>query len=624
VISGDQSISRFHFVISKENGQYLVQDDKSRHGTFLNGNQIATPEPIHDGDVLKVGVSLFWFVIENVSTGAKSTKQEPESMQAEAAELQFGAPEPSSHRIAASATQTNLRPPGSASETGDFLTIDLSEGEALTSTSSSDVAQQPKTELESRRKDFISSLPSNQSESKDDKAASIESSSKDTAKATDIAAVNSEGADFGVSKPMSEKSGETGSPGASATSNPSEHREAENPSQAKSSPANGEKAEQEHNNFGKLFEADPPESPILRENSVDDLAQLGLAKPVVSLGDMKAIERDEPESETPKSGLSDISDIKESADNNSNRASTLTKLAEAAEEAGSPNAFISAKDDNVLSQLIDESYVLHSSSLDHLGGGQVVDGQNSTSDKSTGNGARSLMSTTNELLSATVPDWCNRYFFGELSRLGKELTDLTEQVRQAEQKIKEIEGRSVLTKSLRNNLLTATGDELVDGCGRVLRLLGWKVKTSDDDKHELRVEVDDKHTCIARVVWTETQADRTHLGQLSISQTRYWCEQGVEPKGILIISRVSESGPPPLTSSDLNSELADYASKKNVCLMTTLQLLAVFKEIALNDGNADAARSAIMTSNGWLQGFILEPNEPEKSEGSRLSSLLSA
>ncbi|HMP54409.1 MAG TPA: FHA domain-containing protein, partial [Candidatus Melainabacteria bacterium] len=67
VISGDQSISRFHFIISFENGQYLVQDAKSRHGTFLNGNQIGEPEPINDGDVLKIGVSLFWFVIEAAS-----------------------------------------------------------------------------------------------------------------------------------------------------------------------------------------------------------------------------------------------------------------------------------------------------------------------------------------------------------------------------------------------------------------------------------------------------------------------------------------------------------------------------------------------------------------------------
>jgi pSer/pThr/pTyr-binding forkhead associated (FHA) protein len=64
VISGDQSISRFHFIISFENGEFSVQDAKSRHGTFLNGNQLTVSESIKDGDVLKVGVSLFWFVVE--------------------------------------------------------------------------------------------------------------------------------------------------------------------------------------------------------------------------------------------------------------------------------------------------------------------------------------------------------------------------------------------------------------------------------------------------------------------------------------------------------------------------------------------------------------------------------
>ena len=126
VISGDQSISRFHFVITKENNQYLVQDGKSRHGTFLNGNQITVPEPIHDGDVLKVGVSLFWFVIEAVVAGADTDKKSPVDMEADEAELEFGAPEPTAATyVSAKATQTNL-PRAELSETGAFPALDMS------------------------------------------------------------------------------------------------------------------------------------------------------------------------------------------------------------------------------------------------------------------------------------------------------------------------------------------------------------------------------------------------------------------------------------------------------------------------------------------------------------------
>lgn len=66
VISDDNSVSRVHFVITYDGGQYKVED-QSRHGTYINGNQVAEAEPINDGDVLKAGASLFWVVFEHES-----------------------------------------------------------------------------------------------------------------------------------------------------------------------------------------------------------------------------------------------------------------------------------------------------------------------------------------------------------------------------------------------------------------------------------------------------------------------------------------------------------------------------------------------------------------------------
>jgi len=181
-------------------------------------------------------------------------------------------------------------------------------------------------------------------------------------------------------------------------------------------------------------------------------------------------------------------------------------------------------------------------------------------------------------------------------------------------------------KGLRNTLLTAEGDDLIEACGKVLIFMGWRVKISDDDRQELKLEAED-HLSIARVVWTATQAERTHLGQLSISQTRYWCEMGAEPKGILIISRLSDQPPTPLSQMDYNSELADYAARKNVCLMTTLQLLAVYRDIAVNNVNPETLRHAVSSTSGWLQGFNLDATgSGDSAEGgtNKFSSLLSA
>jgi len=63
-MSNDTSISRFHTVIKHENGLFIVEDSKSRNGTYLNGAQITEPVQIRDGDMLKIGNSTFWFVLE--------------------------------------------------------------------------------------------------------------------------------------------------------------------------------------------------------------------------------------------------------------------------------------------------------------------------------------------------------------------------------------------------------------------------------------------------------------------------------------------------------------------------------------------------------------------------------
>ena len=720
VISGDQSISRFHFVITKENNQYLVQDGKSRHGSFLNGNQIITPEPIHDGDVLKVGVSLFWFVIENVVLAADSDKTAPVHMEADEAELEFGAPEPSAGHLVSADKNAAAAPRSSVSsltETGAFPALDMSNpdveaftarvkessGQSLIASltqhslkepSGADPADLMQGFIDKAQEEFSSSVENkkNVSEPSSSDADGVPHSYRTPHDDTEVINTLPESQDFGnlsFSEPLTEVISELGTdtltrkdevPMVDAVPASNEEGAESQDDNVNSSGEESSKILKEtlgastldhaeeveeapmHNNFGVLFESDSltgtsSYSSIGRENSLDFRAE-DTQNSFEHIEQSKerfdeqskdeSIDQSRDQSEQSTESLTDSStesptdQSKEqvievsavAADSEAtsqstaegSSASTLEKLAEAVEEAGSLSAPIPTKEDSILVQLISEAYANHSAEVSesHENGGR--EGNGLSSEKPTSNGAKSLMSTTKESLNATVPDWCNRYFAGELTRLSKELTDLNEQVRYAQQKIKEVEGRVSLAKGLRNTLLTSTGEELVEGCGRVLSLLGWKVKISEDDKSELRIETDEKNTCIARIVYTETQADRTHLGQLSISQTRYWCEQGIEPKGILIVSRSGESGPHALTPSDMNSELADYASKKNVCLMTTLQLLAIFKDIALHDGSMETARATIMASNGWLPGFNLEPGEFEKEETStnKLSSLLSA
>ncbi len=751
VISGDQSISRFHFVITKENNQYMVQDGKSRHGTFLNGNQITVPEPIHDGDVLKVGVSLFWFVIEMAVVANAPEVFAPVDIGAmEQQELEFVLPEPSNQQgtremSLPDTASVSIAPKGESpkkpidkSEITVAMLLDpLQQQElnkAVTKAAEKQQAESAKVDANSSRLADVLKGP------EPSKAADAKSDAKTDAKGDDLKgddlkagaskASDSAKADAGKADAGKDDAGkasdkaiadrthanlaaleEEKAASADALTKPAEKEDAtpevvasevkkftefdDNYSDQKSfseytygindlfdplrkvasalsaardeefSPTDSmsdddlvsaesksddvasapsmeaedaveskkeeplevknefaptaEESEEETISAESSKSAEPkstvegrnvdaPKSAVVEPKSTLDSIMAGEFEPV---GEIRPRSHEEPESaatSTP-STLDKFAEIIGEVSSN-----TEKKIEEPASSLKLNFQSSSDKVEREESKREDEARVEAS----------TTNGESQTS-----NGAKG-MSIIKEAGSSTVPEWCKKYFSSELNSLSKELTELNEQVRLAQQKIKEVESRVALTKGLRNTLLTAQGEELVEACGKVLTMLGWRVKISEEDKHELRLDTnEDKNVSIARIVWTESQADRTHLGQLSISQTRYWCEQGVEPKGILLVCKSGDTAPSPLSSSDFNSELAEYASKKNVCLMTTLQLLSVYKEIALHDGSAETVRATILASSGWLPGFNLEPGaesaDKEESSGTnKLSSLLSA
>jgi pSer/pThr/pTyr-binding forkhead associated (FHA) protein len=58
-LSKDKEISRHHALIIQESGRFVVQDQNSLNGTFVNDEQVTSPRYLEDGDVILVGVSTF-------------------------------------------------------------------------------------------------------------------------------------------------------------------------------------------------------------------------------------------------------------------------------------------------------------------------------------------------------------------------------------------------------------------------------------------------------------------------------------------------------------------------------------------------------------------------------------
>ncbi|HEY9870650.1 MAG TPA: FHA domain-containing protein [Candidatus Obscuribacterales bacterium] len=208
---------------------------------------------------------------------------------------------------------------------------------------------------------------------------------------------------------------------------------------------------------------------------------------------------------------------------------------------------------------------------------------------------------------APEPAWCNRYLPEELGHLESELSDLNEVVISAQKKIREIESRITLTKGLRKSLLVGRDEELISACSRVLEILGWSIRRSPADKEEIMLESSGKVDAIGRVVWTSPNDIYEHLGKLAMAQVAHWCQHRSEPAGVLIVNAFGHEGIPQGEEADFSEEVQEFARRKNVCVMTTLQLLSIYKELELGGAHADGLRQTILTTTGRLSGYGLTP-----------------
>lgn len=60
-LSKDKEVSRRHSIITYEASKFVVQDQNSLNGTYVNNDLIKEPYPLEDGDILLIGISTLKF-----------------------------------------------------------------------------------------------------------------------------------------------------------------------------------------------------------------------------------------------------------------------------------------------------------------------------------------------------------------------------------------------------------------------------------------------------------------------------------------------------------------------------------------------------------------------------------
>ncbi len=206
------------------------------------------------------------------------------------------------------------------------------------------------------------------------------------------------------------------------------------------------------------------------------------------------------------------------------------------------------------------------------------------------------------------PGWCTDYTFPEIADIKSSMTKLETEIKERQAQLNKLGVTVSETEDIRNRMLATQDAELLEACSVVFRMLGFAPSANGTSNNELVLSADGAASGIAKVVSTDSQPRPADLASLISSLSTYWCDHGVEPKGILVVSMMQEGNPD--KRAPFSKDFVDYAVKKNVCLISTVQLLAIYRDISLRAAKVESIRAELLSANGQLSGF--EPVTPKR------------
>jgi hypothetical protein len=218
----------------------------------------------------------------------------------------------------------------------------------------------------------------------------------------------------------------------------------------------------------------------------------------------------------------------------------------------------------------------------------------------------SLMPKDNIMTNANVPDWCKQYSFSYLDELKKEQNALATQLQDVQAKLNTVESKIASVEQLKNALLSGEGEGLKEAVGMVLGKLGWTINHNNAAPNEVLLLNVDQPEALVRIVRSESHCDRSEVAQVSGSAIAFWEKHDIEPKGLLIACTWANISPQSRNQRDYEDAVSEFARKKNLCLMTTLQLIGIYRDLELGLVTQDTVRRQMLETSGCLTGYNVE------------------
>lgn len=209
-------------------------------------------------------------------------------------------------------------------------------------------------------------------------------------------------------------------------------------------------------------------------------------------------------------------------------------------------------------------------------------------------------------VNGEAPGWSKEYTFNFLDTLRKHEYDLNEQMNDLQAKLDTLRAKIEYVDYLKQCLISGGINELKDACTKVLQRLGWTVNILENNQNEFLLLSGEHPESLVRMVAGAEQCPRGEVASLAESAISFWDDHEVEPKGVLIACTWNTTDPHARTEPEFGEAVNAFARKKNLCLVTSLQLLAIYRDLELGFITPDDVRKQILETSGQLNGYQIE------------------
>lgn len=561
VLTGDKSLSRFHFQITLLNGDYFVEDSGSRNGSFLNGSPVTAPRKVLSGDIISAGMTRYRFVLGD-DLGPFNDLEDASADMALTPDAAFGE------------NGAPLPPPLPSDAAGaDPLARIFQEGQALLGGDNS--KETDEVNLDSF---FDKASGDDASDSGFMKLAPISETPVDELFQDQIRAVTAG----------------------------SEHKDS---------------SETKHSGNG--FNDSSVEAEL--DRALDSLLSDAKAEKISATVETGSFEPFEPSMEPayvepPMSAVDDIFstfEVCEKAETNGSADLSLPSEPLAFQEFAPPPELQTElpQEEFTPAQLPQEEFTppapAHPTAPE-ASTPVVVEQPDAQPDAQPAvvelpaaqPDAQPAAQTEEEpawpvwSTSFQVPELADAT--GRITALQAEIDERLAEIAEREAEMAKLHDSVCATERVKNRLLAARDQQLRDAIASVFTDLGWETAPYSDS-NDLVVLAEGRAAAILRIVCTDSQPKPNDLAGLVSNLSTYWSEHGIEPKGILLVSFQTDGHPSDRPS--VSADYAGYASKKNVCVMSTTQLLAIYRDVVFHRADVESIKTAILDTSGQLPGY---------------------